>query len=182
MSDDVGPWPGHAVLQVPVPALEPFVRERTAHHDGAFVAADPAFVHAHVTALAPFLTSPSAADLATVAAIASDTRAFETVLAEVAAFPDGIIHLRPDPDSGFRDLTGRLCRAFPDHLPYGGRYGPAEAIVPHLTLDLSSAEISVVSTRRLLGDAVPVTVRAERLDLVWYEASGCRLMDSWPFS
>lgn len=182
MIDEVGPWPGHTVLQVPVPALEPFVRARTAYYDAGFVSADPAFVHAHVTALGPFVSAPSSADLDRVAAIASSTTAFEVVLAEVAAFPDGIIHLRPHPDHGFRELTKRLCAAFPDHPPYGGRHGTADDVVPHLTLDLTAADVGLASTRRLLGEAVPVAVRAERLDLVWYEAGGCRLMASWPFS
>ncbi len=182
MSDEVGRWPGHSVLQVPVPALEPFVRARTAHYDAGFVSEDPAFVHAHVTALGPFVVAPSPGELDLVAAIASGTRAFDVVLAEVAAFPDGIIHLRPDPDEGFRDLTSRLCAAFPDQPPYDGRHGPADAVVPHLTLDLTAPGVDVASTRRLLGDALPVTVQAEQLDLVWYEAGECRLMASWPFS
>ena len=46
---------GHSVLQVPVPPLEAFVLARTRHYDTDYVSADPAFVHAHVTALAPFL-------------------------------------------------------------------------------------------------------------------------------
>ena len=54
---------GHTVLAVPAPALEPFVRERTARYDASFVSADPAFSHAHLTILAPWLPSPTAADL-----------------------------------------------------------------------------------------------------------------------
>ena len=46
---------GHAVLQIPVPELEPFVRQRHEHYDPHFVSTDPAFVHAHITVLGPFL-------------------------------------------------------------------------------------------------------------------------------
>ena len=49
---------GHSVLQVPVPELEPFVLDRTRHYDTDYVSTDPGFVHAHVTALAPFLDAP----------------------------------------------------------------------------------------------------------------------------
>jgi hypothetical protein len=46
---------GHTVLLVPVPGLEAFVRARTEHYDRDYVSPDPHFVHAHVTALGPFL-------------------------------------------------------------------------------------------------------------------------------
>ncbi len=175
-------WRGHTVLQVPVPALERVVRGRTAHYDLGFVSADPAFVHAHVTALGPFVPDPTPDDLERVAEIAASTAAFDVTLAEVAAFPDGIIHLRPDPDAGFRALTQRLCAAFPAYPPYGGRFGSTGGTVPHLTVDLESAKVSLASTRRLLGDVVPTSVRAERLDLVWYESGACGLLHSWALS
>ena len=44
---------GHHVLVVPVPRLEAFVLERTRHYDDSFVSTDAAFVHAHITLLAP---------------------------------------------------------------------------------------------------------------------------------
>lgn len=181
-SDAASEWRGHTVLQVPVPALEEFVRSRTAHYDAGFVSSDPMFVHAHVTALGPFAADPTPSDLENVARIAGETRVFDAVLTEVVAFPDGIIHLRPEPDGGFRDLTRRLADAFPEHPPYAGRHGPPEAVVPHLTLDLISPAVSVESTRQSLGRTVPVTIRAERLDLVWYESGACRLLASWSFS
>ena len=48
-------YPGHSVLQVPVPPLEEYVRGRTAHYDPSYLGVGPAYVHAHVTALAPFV-------------------------------------------------------------------------------------------------------------------------------
>jgi len=48
---DTGDTGGHSVLVVPVPALEEYVRARTAHYDASFVSADPAWVHAHLTVL-----------------------------------------------------------------------------------------------------------------------------------
>ncbi|WP_202977919.1 hypothetical protein [Nocardioides daphniae] len=63
--------PGHSVLQVPVPPLEEWVRERTAFYDTDYVSTDPAFTHAHVTALGPFVDALDAETETTVAAIAA---------------------------------------------------------------------------------------------------------------
>ncbi|MBC9735049.1 2'-5' RNA ligase family protein [Nocardioides marmotae] len=169
-------WPGHSVLQVPVPPLEAFVRGRHAHYDPAWVSADPAFVHAHVTALGPWLADPGPADLAVVGEVAAALAPFDVVLERVATFPNGIVHLLPEPDGPFRELTTRLAEAFPQCPPYAGEFAP----VPHLTLDLASAEVTEASIRELLGDLVPATCRATSLDLAWYEADGCRLLHRWP--
>ena len=58
---------------VPVPDLESWVRARWEHYEPGWVSRDPAFTHAHITALAPFLPSPTAADLAAVGAIAASS-------------------------------------------------------------------------------------------------------------
>ncbi|WP_127480307.1 2'-5' RNA ligase family protein [Nocardioides pantholopis] len=177
-------WPGHPVLQVPVPPLEPFVRARTAHYDAAYLSAEPCHVHAHVTALGPFLADPDEEDLALVAKVAASVEPFDFVLDRLATFPDGIIHLAPEPDAPFRELTRRLVEAFPQCPPYGGAFGRVEDVVPHLTLDAASnapgAAVTQASTRRLLGDLVPARCRAERLDLAWYEPHRCRVLASWP--
>ncbi len=87
------------MLQVPVPELEPFVRARTGHYDTDYLSTDPGFVHAHVTALAPFLDGAdlTAEVLDKVAEIASTTRHFDFTLAELDTFPNGIVHLLPEP-------------------------------------------------------------------------------------
>ena len=167
----------HSVLQVPVPPLEAWVRERTAHYDASYVSANPAFGHAHVTALGPFLPELDAESAARVAAIAADTEPFDYALARVASFPNGIIHLVPEPDGTFRELTARLVAAFPQCPPYEGRFAEVH---PHLTLDARSPAVSEASTLALLGDLVPARCRAERLDLAWWESGGCRLLRTWP--
>ncbi|HIZ98277.1 MAG TPA: 2'-5' RNA ligase family protein [Candidatus Janibacter merdipullorum] len=170
--------PGHTVLQLPVPALEAWVVERTRHYDDGFVSTDPAFGHAHITALAPFAPAPTPAQLATVAGIAARTDPMPVRLSEIGQFPDGIIHLLPVPDDALRALTGALTRAFPEFPPYEGRFGRCPD--PHLTLDAASAVVSVESTRRLLGDAVPVTATLTELQLAWWESGACRVMARWP--
>jgi len=167
---------GHSVLQVPVPELERFVRARTAHYDTDYVSADPAFTHAHVTALGPFLRDVDDEAAATVGAIVADTSPFAFTLERIATFPNGIIHLVPEPDDAHRELTRRLWEAFPHCPPYAGEFADVR---PHLTLDARSETVTEESTRALLGDLVPARCQAERLDLAWYAPRGCRVLRSW---
>lgn len=174
---------GHSVLQLPVPALEDWVRERTRHYDPDFVSADPAFGHAHITALGPFDPDPSLGTLEAIDAIAAASAPITVALTSVAQFPDGTIHLRPDSDARLRALTKSLVAAFPEHPPYGGRFGAD--VDPHLTLDATYAEpgpdgpVTVETTRALLGDLIPVTVTLTELQLAWWEAGGCRVLHRW---
>ncbi|NYE38561.1 hypothetical protein F4692_003711 [Nocardioides cavernae] len=169
--------PGHSVLQLPVPALEEWVRARTAHYDAGFVSPDPRFGHAHVTALGPFAPTPSSDDLAAVADIAAGTAPVRTRLAGLAQFPDGIIHLVPRPDDRLRDLTARLVAAFPQWPPYRGEHGPD--LQPHLTVDAASDDVDLASTAALLGDVVPVDVVLDRLQLAWWESGRCHVVREW---
>jgi 2'-5' RNA ligase len=166
---------GHSVLQVPVPELEPFIRARTRHYDASYLSADATHVHAHVTALGPFVHDLTDDVARRVAAIAAETAPFDFLLERIARFDDGILHLVPEPDEGFRKLTARLAAEFPDFPPYAGELDP----VPHLTLDRVSGDVTVESTRALLGDAVPARCRAERLELAWYEPHASRVLASW---
>ncbi|HET8987698.1 MAG TPA: 2'-5' RNA ligase family protein [Humibacillus sp.] len=164
---------------MPVLPLEPFVRARTEHYDLDYVSADPRFVHAHVTALGPFLPpsglTPGA--LARVSEIASATTPFDFTLEHVGVFPNGIIHLLPEPSEPFEALTDRLWRAFPQCPPYAGEFA---SVVPHLTLDALSPTVTAESTRAHVTGHVPARCRAERLDLAWYSPGDCRILHSWP--
>lgn len=168
---------GHTVLQLPVPPLEAWVVERTRFYDDGFVSTDPAFGHAHITALAPFDPDPTPSQLAVVAGIAARTEPITVRLEEIGQFPDGVIHLRPETDTALRALTDVLVDAFPDFPPYEGRFGPR--VDPHLTLDAASAEVSVGTTRRLLGDVVPVTCTLTELQLAWWESGRCHALARW---
>jgi hypothetical protein len=168
---------GHTVLQVPVPQLEEFVRARHAHYDPGFVSADPRFVHAHVTALGPFLPTLDDEARARLEEVVATTAPFDFVLERVATFADGIIHLVPEPGRRFQELTMRLFAAFPECPPYAGAY---DEVLPHLTLDLASARVTEASTLAALGDTLPARCRAERLDLARWADGDCRLLGSWP--
>lgn len=166
---------GHSVLVVPVPALEPFVVARTRHYDPSFLSADPRFVHAHITLLAPFLPAPGPAELETVAKIAAAAEPFDFVLAELRVFAGGTIHLAPEPADPFAVLTAELVAAFPQCPPYEGLFDA----VPHLTVDHLAGGVDVGSTRSALGDLVPAHCRADRISLQWYANHGCRTLAEW---
>ncbi|MBZ5736556.1 2'-5' RNA ligase family protein [Nocardioides mangrovi] len=167
---------GHTVLLVPVPELEPFVRERTAHHDASFLSTDPDFVHAHVTVLGPFLDDPAPADLDRVAAVAAEVPAFDFELDRFGEFADGILHLLPEPDSSFRELTRRLVAAFPQCPPYGGAFPEP---TPHLTVEQRTGEIDEAWVRAALGPVLPAHCRADRVRLHRYANHDCRVLGEW---
>lgn len=167
----------HSVLQVPVPGLEPFVRARTEHYDTDYLSTDPAFTHAHITVLGPFLPELDERAAGVVAEVVGSVAAFTFRLDAIDTFPNGCIHLRPQPDSGFRELTARLWEAFPQCPPYAGAFPDS---VPHLTLDLRHADVTEETTATLLETSPrPSSHRADRVDLAWYEPGRCRRLRAW---
>jgi len=173
--------PGHSVLLVPVPAFEPFVRARWEHYDPAWVSADPAFAHAHVTLLSPFLQPPlDTRALRRLERVLRRHRAFQFELRRIDTFPNGIVHALPDPDDSFRRLTAELVAAFPQCPPYAGEFPDA---VPHLTLDLANGEVTEESVTAAVAGLVPATgCRADRVQLAWYAQDGCRILQEWPLA
>ncbi|MDO5534882.1 MAG: 2'-5' RNA ligase family protein [Propionibacteriaceae bacterium] len=167
--------PGHGVLLVGVPPLEEWVRARTAHYDASFVSADPAFAHAHVTVLAPFPgEGPGIA--ARVAAVAAAVEPFAYTLERVETFPDGVVHLVPEPDDGFRALTAAARAVAPEVDPYWGRFDP----VPHLTLDRLGSGVTEQSTRDAVAHLLPARATASALLWTWWESGACRVLGRFP--
>ncbi len=171
------PATSHTVLLVPVPELEAWVRRRWEHYAPGWVSRDPAFTHAHVTVLGPWVPSPSAADLAAVADVAASVTAFAFTLAAVETFADGLLHTVPAPRAPFAALTAALAARFPAHPPYAGAFPDP---VPHLTLDQVSPTVSAASVRASLGPLLPADCRAERLEVHRYAEGDCRVLASWP--
>ena len=167
---------GHSVLVVPVPELETYVLGRTYHYDGSFVSVDPAFVHAHITLLAPFLATPASADLERVGKIAAAGSAFDFVLEDVRVFAGGTIYLHPEPAEPFAALTAELIAAFPQCPPYAGLFDP----VPHLTVDHIAGGVDLASARTSLEHVLPARCRADRVSLQWYANHDCRTIAEWP--
>lgn len=168
--------PGHTVLAVPVPELNDFVRARTAHYDRDYVAEDPRFGQAHITILAPWVRRPTAADLAAVAQVAAQTPTFEYRLSELGTFPNGIIHLVPQPMDAFAALTAAVVELFPDYPPYAGQF---PRVTPHVTLDAVSPDITQAEVRVMLGDLVPLTAQADCVQVQWWQAGHCHVQHTW---
>lgn len=171
------PREGHGALVVPVPALEEFVRGRHAHYDPAYLSADPSFAHAHITLLSPFPSleqMPSERDI--VGQILSAATPFAFTLERVATFPNGIIHLVPEPSEPFAALTRALVAAFPAYQPYGGQFG---TVSPHLTLDAVGPGVSEQRVREWVAPLLPAAGYAGRAHLSWYQAGHCRTLAGW---
>lgn len=164
------------MLAVPVPALDEFVRQRTGHYDADYLAADPDFGQAHITVLGPWVRQPSPADLAAVAWIAAQTQPFHYRLEHLGVFPNGIVHLLPEPAEEFQALTRAAMEQFPDYPPYAGAF---PAPVPHLTLDAVGPGVDRDVVREMLGERIPVTCRAEVVQLQWWQAGHCHVQQSW---
>ena len=168
----------HSVLVVPVAEMEPFVRSRHEHYDLAYVSADPAFAHAHVTALGPFapLELLTHRLLEQVGSLVRSVPAFGFRLQRVGTFPNGIIHLVPEQAGPFRRLTAALCSAFPAYPPYAGEFGD---VAPHLTLDAVGDGVDEASVRSAVAQLVPVDCVASEVRLSWYEPGACRTLARW---
>lgn len=162
-------WPGHAVLQVPVPPLEPFVRVRYEVHDPSLVGAGESFVHAHVTVIGPFDELPAADQ---VARLARRLRPFDARLDGVRTFPNGIIHAPAAPAQHFEEFTRAACEAFPGVLPYRGHF----EVTPHVTLEAVAPGVDEQVVAAWLEGVLPGAFRADALDLVWYEQGNSHLV------
>ncbi len=167
-------WHGHAVLLVPVPALEGFVAGRTRFYDPSFLSTDPDFPQAHITIMAPFDRVP---DMSRLDAVAAQIRAFNFELRRMDVFPDGLIHLRPSPEEPFHNAITAAQREFPEIRAYGH-----PAPIPHLSLDRCSDTVTASTTGEAVAGLLPARSRAERLQLCWYESGACRVLHQWTLS
>ena len=159
-----------AVLAL-VPAAEPVVGVHRRRLDPTTAAGVPA----HVTVLYPFVT-PASVTTATVAALreaVAPVVPFACTFAETGWFGEDLLWLAPSASVSFADLTTRVCRAFPEQVPYGGEHEPH----PHLTIgyrrhaSLEALRAAEVEVRARL----PVVGRVDRLQLM----AGSRAAGSW---
>ena len=175
-------WSGHAVLVLPVPPLEPFVRARTAHYDPSFLSSDPAFTHAHLTVLVPVPWPLPDGVGEALGGLAASTTAPEVVLQRLAAFPDGVLHLVPEPDAAreaLQALHAAVRALLPQVRPYDGAVADP---VPHVTVDRLGPDVDEESTHAALAPLLPVRWRPDALELHWYGNHACRVLRHWPLA
>ena len=146
------------------------------HYLPSWVSDDPAFTHAHITALSPYLPRPTAADLARVAAVARATAPFDYVLREIQELPDGFIQVAARPGCALRRADPGVVGGVPavPALREGSTTSPRTS--PSTS---GPTTVSVASTRALLGDLLPARCRADRLELHWYEEGNCHVLADW---
>lgn len=130
-------------------------------------------VPAHVTVLYPFVPAEEVdAELVVrLGALFGQIAEFDVALTRTAWFGDEVLWLAPEPDAPFRALTERAAGAFPDCVPYGGRFVD---VVPHLTIGhqstperLRAGEETVTPRLPVLARARDVTLLVEGLDGRW---------------
>lgn len=165
-AEPAGGWPGHGVLQVPVPALEPFVRARYERDDPSLLGRDPGHVHAHLTVLTPLPGRLTAGERDALAALLRRWQPFDVVLTDVATFANGIIHVVPAEPGPFEALRAAAQALFPDVVPYGGAHLPT----PHVTIDATSTGATEASVRAELCGVLPAIAHVDRVQLVWYRS------------
>lgn len=163
-------------LLLPVPRLAPLVEPWARRFDPSAVGG----VAPHVTALFPFLPAEeiTVGVTDTLRHVALRHHAFTTKLTEVGMFEEGeVLHLRPDPDTPFRELTAALRAQWPHLEPYGGRH---EDPVPHVTVGFHIPRASARHAARSLLLSLPITLHVGVLQLWASSEEGWHHLDSFP--
>lgn len=162
----------HTAVIVAVPEAEAVVAEHRRRFDQSAAWGVPA----HVTVLFPFV-APADLDDAVFARLSdalAAVPAFGCVFARCRWFEQEVLWLAPEPDAPLRALTEAVCRAFPMHLPYGGKH---HDVVPHLTV--GERRMGSLSALRVAESAVlarlPVHSSVDRVLLI----AGAEAAGSW---
>jgi len=168
------PSPGTTALVILLPAAEPAL--------AAARRVDPALVRpglpAHVTALYPFLPDGSVTGevLSTVRSLAASFPPPEVRLTELVVTP-GFVALAAPALQGVADA---VCARWPDVQPYGGRFGPRP--VAHLTVAMGGPDAALERVAEEVRPLLPLTDRAEGLQLVALTDRGWERRLEAPFS
>ena len=127
---------------------------------------DPALVRpglpAHVTALYPFLSDAELTGdvLAAVRSVAAAAEPVDVTLGELVTNPG----FAAVPVPQLQPLTDAACARWPEVQPYGGRFGPRPPA--HLTVAMGGPDADLAGVAAEAGPLLPLTARAEALELV----------------
>jgi hypothetical protein len=122
-------------------------------------------VPAHVTVLYPFVPARDvdAALVAELGVLFGTVAAFDVTLTRTGWFGDDVLWLAPEPGDRFRELTERATSAFPDRVPYDGRFDDA---APHLTIGHQSTPARLRAAEATVTPRLPVPARAGDVTLL----------------
>lgn len=165
---------GTTALSVPVPEADAVVRDWRARYDTAARHGGSA----HLTVLFPFLhhSRVDAAACSALAGLFAAHPAFSLALTRCARFP-GVLYLVPEPAGPLRALTRSVTEMWPEHPPYGGLFGDLD---PHLTVANSGEEATHAAIEAELTPLLPLTARAESVDLVVHDGARWQPWLSFP--
>lgn len=167
------PETGTTALVILLPAAEPVL--------AAARGVAPALVRpglpAHVTALYPFLPDNALTDevLSAVRSLAAGFSPAEVRLAELAEAP-GFTAI---PAPSLQPVADAVCARWPEVLPYGGRFGSRPAA--HLTVAMGGSETELEQVAAAVRPLLPLTDRAEALQLVALTGRGWEPRLTAPF-
>jgi len=162
---------GHTVIQLPVPPLEPLVREHLASRVPPVLPSDSGVACAHITLLGPFVGEHDVDDtlMAELTDFFARVSPFDYELVDVRRFPDGTVYLAPHPEAPFQRLTEELAAKYPAWPPYGGAFPD---VIPHVSL----GSTSLGELQTALASLIPVPVRAAEAHLTWWSTTSVRTL------
>ncbi len=161
-------------LIIPVPEVEPLVRELRLRHDPNQAMG----LGAHVTVLGPFLPSDrlKATDWERLRAVFGAAPAFPFKLAEVGWFGDRVLYLAPQPELPFVALTADVAAEWRLRS-----YGlAARAARPHLTVARAEGIAGADALVPLLERSLPVPAVAREVRLYGTDEVSWRLLKKFP--
>ena len=163
-------------LLLPVSRVAPLIQPWARRYDPSAVGGVPP----HVTVLFPFLPpediTREVADRLRHLSLRHE--AFTTDLADVGMFADGeVLHLRPDPDTPFRELAHAIRAQWPGLEPYGGRHDDP---VPHVTVGFGIPRASARHAARSLLLSLPLPVHVDVLQVWGTDEEGWHHLLSFP--
>ncbi|MEV5610918.1 2'-5' RNA ligase family protein [Streptomyces sp. NPDC052225] len=138
-------------------------------------------VPAHVTVLFPFLPADriDSGVRDTLRAVLGRQRSFEARFERCGRFP-GLLYLAPEPVTPFRRLTEAVVGQWPEHPPYGGKYGDA---APHLTVVECRDDAGMERAEAdLLARALPLVTHVSAVDLVVHDGTRWQQRDTFPLA
>ena len=161
-------------LLCPLPRLAPLLAPWREGHDPSAAAGMPP----HVTVLAPFRAPGDLdlQDLEALRAMMAPRDPIEVELTTVGMFDNDVLHLRPDPDAPFRELTEAVSDRF-GTPPYEGRH---DEILPHVTVGKAIPRPRARHAARALMLAMPLPIRVDVVQLWVRGADGWVVGASFP--
>lgn len=162
-------------LLVPVPRVGPLIDPWRSRHDPSASQGIPP----HVTILFPFLPPGelTTADVEDVQSLVAARPAFDVKLATIDLFDTDVLHIRPEPDTPFRELTTAIHDRFPQAPPYGGRHPD---VIPHLTVGHRIPRPSAKHAARALMLALPIRIHVDVVQLWVHGPAGWTVGASFP--